>query len=254
MITLPSEIQQGDTWDGRTGFQKHLDSSMTFEEHQRIAFNALSLLAGDLAVAENAAGEKLKALKEAYEGGSKDSVLYISKGIHQPETNPHMQLQLKRGTSSHTYHLNVTVSDNDIPGLPQSYFHWVGVQFAAEAGSASACWPLIAMRDTKFKHPRRRMSIAPSEVQPMIEAIARTKREEQERTDRIERARLAESNKAKTRNDIEKQLSAQNWTVPGNKIMGLNKLAAGETIEVTTKRGAKVKVKFEGGKVKQSSG
>ena len=40
MITLPGDIQQDPGWDGRTGFDKHLESDMDFEEHQRIAFDA----------------------------------------------------------------------------------------------------------------------------------------------------------------------------------------------------------------------
>ena len=134
MITLPDDIQQDPGWDGKTGLlEKHLDSNMDFEEHRRVAFDALQLLAGNLAVADNAAGRKLEQLKEAYEGGDPDDVLYVSKGIHQPNTNPHMQLRLERGNRSYTYHLNVSVSDVDIPGLPQDYFHWIGVQFTADS-------------------------------------------------------------------------------------------------------------------------
>jgi hypothetical protein len=257
VITLPTDIEKGSDWNSRTGLDKHLESSMDFEEHQRIAFDALKLLAGDLAVADNIAGERLKQLKKAYEGGNPGDVLYISKGIHQPETNPHMQLRLKRDNSWYTFHLNVSVSDVDIPGLPQKYFHWVGVQFSAEAsttihGTVSACWPMVAARDTKWRHPRRKMSIAPKDVQGTIEAIARATREAQEKANRIEQARSAESTKAKTRDAIAKQLNSNNWTIPGNKNNGMNKLIAGETIGVTTKTGKTIKVKYEGGMVKQS--
>jgi hypothetical protein len=254
MITLPGDIQQDPSWDGRTGFDKHLESEMDFEEHQRVAFNALQLLAGNLAVADNAAGKKLEELKEAYEGGYQEDVLYISKGIHQPNTNPHMQLKLKRGNKSYTYHLNVSVSDVDIPGLNQGYFHWIGVQFTADAdsGKVNACWPLAAAHDTKYRRARRRWSIAPKDVQSTIAAIARARQEEQDRADRVEQARLAESNKAKARNVITAQLKSQKWTIPGNKTTGMNKLIDGETIEVTTLRAKKVKVKFVGGQVKQA--
>lgn len=207
-------------------------------------------------MADNAAGKKLEQLKEAYEGGNPDDVLYISKGIHQPQTNPHMQLRLKRGNSSYTFHLNVSVSDADIPGLPKEYFHWVGVQFTAEAstvhGTVNAYWPLVAARDTKYRHPRRRTSIAPQDIQGMIEAIARATREAQEQANRIEQARLAHSSKDNTRNVITGKLNAQKWTIPGNKTIEMNKLINGETIAVTTQRGKTIKIKFEGGILKQA--
>jgi hypothetical protein len=251
VITRPSDIEAGPDWNRRTWPEPSLESNMDFKEHQRIAFDALQLLAGNLAAANNAAGEKLKELKEAYEGGDVDDVLYISKGIHQPAANPHMQLQLERGklSTSYTFHLNVSMSD--VPGLPNKYFHWVGVQFTAEAktihGTVSACWPLIPAHENRNQN-RRRMSIAPENVQSTIEAIVRATQE----ANRKEQARLAQSAKATTRNEIEKQLNSQNWTISGVKNTGLNKLIDGETIDVTTKKGNTIKVKFEGGKVKQS--
>jgi hypothetical protein len=191
MITLPGDIQQDPDWDGKTGFDKHRDSEMDFGEHQRIAFNALQLLEGNLAVADNAAGKKLEKLKEAYEASKPDDVLYISKGIHQPDTNPHMQLKLKRGKASwYTFHLNVSVSDVDIPGLPEKYFHWVGTQFAAVDGTQTACWPLVAAHDTKYQHARRRWSIAPKDVKGTIENIARAARLAKGKADREAKAKL----------------------------------------------------------------
>jgi hypothetical protein len=254
MITLPGDIQQDPGWDGRTGFDRHLESDMDFEEHQRIAFNALQLLAGKLDVADNAAGKKLEQLKEAYESGDAEDVLYISKGIHQPNTNPHMQLKLKRGDKSYTYHLNVSVSDADIPGLSQGYFHWIGVQFTAEAdsGKVNACWPLAAAHDTKYRHARRRWSIAPKDVQGTIEAIARARREEEDRANRVEQARQTESTRAKARNVITGLLNGQKWTIPGNKTAGMNKLIDGEKIEVKTLKGKTIKIKYEGGQLKQA--
>jgi hypothetical protein len=255
VISLPSEILPGDTWDGMTGFDRHLDSSMDFEEHQRITFDALQLLAGPMAVADNAAGRKLEQLKDAYEGHAGGDVLYISKGIHQPNTNPHMQLRLKRGNGVwYTYHLNVHVSDDGIQGLPQCFFHWVGVQFAAEAdtvpdGKVQAYWPLVATQDTKYRHPRRRMSIAPKNVQATIEAIARALREEQERQDRIEQARVKEQGRALGRNAIQAKLKALNYTIPGNANAGLNKLYDGESIKILTKNRKEMLVRYNGANV-----
>jgi hypothetical protein len=247
-----SDIKGEPGWDKR-GFPANLESRMDFAEHQRIVFKALQLLDGDLAVADNAAGEKLEQLKEAYESSDPSDVLYISKGIHQPNSNPHMQLKLKRDNRMYGgIHLNVSVSDVDIPGLPKEYFHWIGVQFTAEAsdGTVKAEWPLVASaHDNKYQHPRRRLSIAPKDVQSMIEAIARDKQE----ANRKEQARLAQSAMDKTCNEIADKLKAQNLTINGDKKTGLKKLFDGKTIDVTTKRGKTMKVKFEGGVVKQSS-
>ena len=93
------------------------------------------------------------------------------------------------------------------------------------------------------------MSIAPKDVQSMIEAIARDKQE----ANRKEQARLAQSAMDKTCNEIADKLKAQNLTINGDKKTGLKKLFNGKTIDVTTKRGKTMKVKFEGGVVKQSS-
>ena len=191
-------------------------------------------------------------LKEAYEAGNPEDVLYHLEGDPQPNTNPHMQLQLKRGKLSYTFHLNVSVSDIAAPGLPKEYFHWVGVQFTAEEhtidGTVNACWPLVAVLDTKNQPGRRRVSISSKDVAPMIEAIADQKRKDEEAAKQKEQARLAESNKAKTRNEISRHLGKNNWFCENR---ALNKLIEGQTIEATTKNRNKIKVKFEGGTVKQ---
>jgi hypothetical protein len=138
------------------------------------------------------------------------------------------------------------------------YFHWVGVQFAAEAdtvpnGKVYAFWPLVATIDMKNRHNRRRWSIAPGDVQSTIEAIERQRQEEEARANRVEQARIAESNKAQNRNLITKQLDTQKWTIQGNKTAGMNKLIDGETIAVKTKTGKTINIKFDGGMVKQAS-
>jgi hypothetical protein len=251
---MPGDIMEKPDWNTRTGLEKNLESNMDFAEHQRIAFDALQLLEGDLAVEDNAAGNKLRQLKEAYEGNDLGDVLYISKGIHQPATNPHMQLQLKRSNSWYTFHLNVSVSSNLIQGLPEKYFHWVGVQFTAEAdtffGKVNACWPLVAALDAKSQHSRRRLSIAPKDVQHMINAIAVAKQKAQDEANRKEQARLAQQNRDKLRNTIKDLLGKGFYKFSGTK--DLDQLFAGQTINATTKTGKPIKLKFEDGKIKQA--
>jgi hypothetical protein len=250
VISLPSEIQPDGGWNDNSGLDKNLESNMDFAEHQRIVFDALKLLAGAIAAAANAAGTTLGYLKTAAESNVVTDVLYISKGIHQPNTNPHLTLKLKRaGGHWYTYHLNLHVDDTDIAGLPQAYFHWVGVQFTAMSGASSACWPLVAVRDTKYHHPRRRMSIAPIDVQAKIEAIAEAERVERERQERIEQARVKEQGRALGRNAILAKLQAMNYTIPGNQNNGLNKLYDGESITITTKTRKSILVKYNGNNV-----
>jgi hypothetical protein len=111
------------------------------------------------------------------------------------------------------------------------------VQFAAEAdtvpnGKVYAFWPLVATIDMKNRYNRRRLSIAPGDVESTIEAIERHRQEEEARANRIEQARIAESNKAKNRNLITQQLDAQKWTIQGNKTAGMNKLIDGDGNEM----------------------
>jgi hypothetical protein len=79
------------------------------------------------------------------------------------------------------------------------HFHWVGVQFTAEAstvyGTVNACRPLVAARDMKSLRSRRRLSIAPKDVQDMINAIALANQKAQDEANRKEQARLAQQNR-----------------------------------------------------------
>jgi hypothetical protein len=183
MITRADEIDYVPGWDGLSehknsiGKVRNLDSKMDFKEHQRIVFQALQqLLGGNMNLGGNLrftkAGEALEALKEAYDQPScYDTVLKIKKGIHQPYSNPHIQLLLEHNDEEYEYHLNVAVSDDRIRGLPEEYFHWVGIQFTAAIGGVVVCWPLNARPNPKV-HSRRRMSIAPDAVKGVIEKLA----------------------------------------------------------------------------------
>jgi hypothetical protein len=159
-----------------------------------------------------------------------------------------MQLELKRGNRSPIsgIHLNVSASE-DAPGLSEEYFHWVGVQFTADANTQTvrAEWPRgIPARDMKDQHSRRRMSIAPKNIQSTINAIAQ------------QQAQLAQQARNDAREELEGKLARQNLTIKGGaksarvKNAGLDALLHGQTVNVITLTGKEKKVKYEGGAVK----
>jgi hypothetical protein len=237
MITQAADIEEKQGWDGVSNDPYvlspvlNLDSNMNLKEHQRIVYNARHLLAGELALddkSDTPAGRALKLLQQAYNTNDlANAVLKISKGIHQPETNPHMQLTLVYGTTNYLYHLDVSVSDTPIEGLPD-YFHWVGVQFSSKIGQTTACWPLNAVRTTKFK--LRRRSIAPECVLGKIEAIAKFEREEKERQEAEEKRRQEQSAMTVKGNDVKEKLASGGYKLADFR-NGLKNLIGGATVE-----------------------
>jgi len=193
-------IQEGQSEEGAVvrpwNHRENKESDMDFAEHRRIVSDALCrLLPGMPKQGKTNAQRKLVELAEAYDGKDDDDVLYISKGIHQPRSNPHMQLKLERGRRViGAFHLNVsavdagkdlhtTLSKGETRRLnEEGYFHWFGVQFTADAdGSPRACWPKgDPPRDMKNQATRRRMSIAPDDLQDTIDEINRAQRANQE--------------------------------------------------------------------------
>lgn len=139
-LIQPAAITQRATWNGTSAHPQtvgrtvpNLDSSMDWAEHQAIVVKALALLAGDTVP------ELFKLLKSAYEDTVVDgrkTKIYVSKGIHQPETNPHMQIEAEskpinpKATGApyiRRYHLVVSaVPTAQMDGR----FKWTGVQFS----------------------------------------------------------------------------------------------------------------------------
>jgi hypothetical protein len=197
-------IEEGQSEEGAVvrpwNHRQNKESDMDFAEHRRIVYDALCrLLPGMPKTHKTFAQGKLVELADAYNMNDEDDVLYISKGIHQPGSNPHMQLKLKRIQDGKEkwyggVHLNVSAVDpgKDVPSSlsnrekkrlnDEGYFHWVGVQFTADAdGSPRAFWPKgDPARDMKNQATRRRMSIAPKDLQDKIDEINRAQRANQE--------------------------------------------------------------------------
>ena len=249
MITQPDQIGKSSDWDGLSenahSISKvlNLDSKMDFKEHQRIVFEARRLLAGPMNLGDKSAtpaGKALALLKNAYESSDADYVLKISKGIHQPTSNPHMQLKLKHGGKKYLYHLDVSMSEERIEGLSEEYFHWEGVQFSAKFGDDDiARWPLMAAVKAK-PYARRRMSIAPDGIKDEIERLAAVERARQAESQRRE----DQAKRDRDRNQVNEKLRSLNYTLIGPLNAGLDKLLAGHAVSVTTKTRKTISIKW----------
>jgi hypothetical protein len=220
-----ADIQEGDCkddtgklrrWNDRQ--YKYIESKMDFDEHRRILFDALQqLLPGDMKKAKNAAEEKLERLKEAYDSQNAHFPLRIAKGIHQPASDPHMRLELQFGTRViGGIHLNVAASNvrGQHPGLtPETYFHWEGVQFAAECEKKlRAYWPKgDQSRDMKNAPTRRKMSIAPGDIQNEINRIIAREQAEQLAQQQAQQRQQDQEH----RENIKRQLKGANFTIEG---------------------------------------
>jgi hypothetical protein len=194
MTILLQDIKLDSNWNGKSvnpvtqKKEPNLESCMSFEEHQRIVYEALrTLLAVDMNLSNDLKFKPpwkwLDELQEAHNSVS-PYTLWITKGIHQPTTSPHIQLKLyyddpleettKSTTKGNTYHLNVGRSAARIDrvghSLPEPYFHWVGVQLTAAYNNITVCWPEqpTVLTDTTGQ---RRNSIAPEAVRGMIQKL-----------------------------------------------------------------------------------
>jgi hypothetical protein len=246
-----------DNWRGSTyGVGPHTETKLNSVEHIRIVKKALHMFEGQIDVDDSGPGEKLIALKEAYDRDWDSDFLYIMKGIHQPTSNPHMQLKLEfedvlDNKYKYLYHLDVSASEDPIQGLSADYFHWVGVRFSAtkdKDNEVVAYWPKDNVKLT-MKDSRRRMSIAPINVQGKIEQLAA----EAERERQEQRRRLKQAETQNTRNAVGKLVDTCQWLVPQNvkKNTLVNELADGKEVNMVTKaKKLPVKVKYDGRQLK----
>lgn len=185
MITLP-QITAGDNWQGTSedpnqlGVEvPNLESSMNLEEHRRIVLEAKSLFAGNAQFPAQGgdAWESLRQLRTIFTTTS-DKVVRISKGIHQPGVDPHLQLSaavtLGNETRNVQFHLNLTAEDRDFDKTGDMRFTWKAVQFTAVSGKVLAAWPANVARRVKEKNIRR-LSISPAEWQKVKDAMEQAK-------------------------------------------------------------------------------
>jgi hypothetical protein len=177
MITRPEDVTKVDptaegAWDGvsvdrHTGRENpNKETTMDWAEHQRIVFEARGLLAsaithtGDVKKAFNA-------LKSAFEDQTSRTEVRVSKGIHQPFSNPHLQMRTVstfRGAPGaaatevvHKFHLNVSAVDTkEIEGR----FRWVGVQFTYLHKSETYSWPKLPAAVQNKRDRRASISFA----------------------------------------------------------------------------------------------
>jgi hypothetical protein len=195
MIIRPSDIlssSESGGWDGTSDDDRsgranpNLESSMDWAEHQRIVFEAGKLLPiGEIpfTVAPNRDGrDAFSRLQAAYHETGSRSVLKVSKGIHQPLTNPHLQLRLETSfgggggtpiqTAVNTFHLDVSAIDStDL----DDRFQWKGVQFSVVVGSKTYSWPESATRQFKQNSLTRRNSISANDLNDHLQAVAAAK-------------------------------------------------------------------------------
>ena len=103
MISMPEDVLttgESGGWDGnsvdsKTGkLHPNKETEMDWAEHQRIVFNARSLLAGPIETNPSDVKKAFKELQSAYTEWTSRSVVKVSKGIHQPFDKPHLQLRM----------------------------------------------------------------------------------------------------------------------------------------------------------------
>ena len=197
MITMPEDVLQADegevgfSWDGTSPHPifddetvPNKETTMDWAEHQRIVCNAGKLLTSWTSEKHTGKGKQaFRALKDAYDGSNKQrAVLRVSKGIHQPETNPHLQLRIvetffnnedKTSTSvNYTFHLDVSATEITSSGLVDR-FQWDGAQFSYEDANRWYRWPVLAVPPrAKNSSASRRASISYASLQAHLNDLA----------------------------------------------------------------------------------
>ena len=183
MITLPEHVLEssveleGHSWSGNdsiTGL-KNKETAMPWSEHQRIVCEAGKLLQGD--PPGNADVRRIfNELKSAFIDPPGRSVVRVSKGIHQPTVDPHLQLRTitrwdADNTSYHKFHLNVSAMEiAPTDNLDDDRFIWTPVQFSfLHTNGLTYNWPALAVPIKRKGDPKRRLSMSTADLQAHID-------------------------------------------------------------------------------------
>lgn len=210
MITRPEDVLatgESGGWDGRsidprTNIEHdNKETAMDWAEHQRIVCEARKLLAGEIEIGPSDVKKAFRELQSAYNDASSRSVVKVSKGIHQPTVNPHLQLRVvstfRNGQevteAVRKFHLDVSAVDT--PEM-DGRFRWTPVQFSFKHTNKQRYqWPLAA--NPVIRKRERRLSVGSVELGAHLQAqeLERQKeaaRLESEAEDRKLRGWLAE--------------------------------------------------------------
>lgn len=228
MITMPEDVLQADegvvgfTWDGTSAHPQDPDqevpnkeTTMDWAEHQRITCAAGKLLTSWTTGQHTGNGKAaFKALKDAYDGVTNKgrSVLRVAKGIHQPLTNPHLQVRVVASyynaqadtttNFNYTFHLNVSATEVTADGLTDR-FRWEPVQFSYEDANRWYRWPAVATHNRKNSTTKRRASISYASLVEHMEDLAE---QEAERL-RLEKIEQAKAKVATLKESIELEVA-----------------------------------------------
>jgi hypothetical protein len=207
------KILKGANWNGTSTINQqqvqNLESAMDFDEHVRIIQEAHGVLSSFKMDALGEGTEKglgeaklaFSTLKACYESKN-GHVVYVSKGIHQPTANPHMQLKLAaegKESEGSTFHLDVSAAGESY-NYPEELleerdadrFIWKGVQFSYVNNKLRFAWPKSST-PVIFKKGghRRRQSISLASHNERLHALdeAKAVREQRLREEKEKRER-----------------------------------------------------------------
>jgi hypothetical protein len=192
MITMPEHVQstgESGGWDGTSvdpntnRVNPNKETAMDWAEHQRIVCSARGLLAGEIEISPSDVKKAFKELKSAYSDADSRSVVKVSKGIHQPSVNPHIQLRMvstfRNGgvTTESVKQFHLDLSAVDTPHLADA-FQWTGVQFSYVHGNQTYKWPPNATPIIRKRE--RRNSVSSVDLNAHIQRVATEQAEARE--------------------------------------------------------------------------